>query len=230
MKVKILSMTFESTNSSNENTDWIRGFFAAKFNEYILLHHHFFDKLVYRYPLVQYKLIDGRPFVIGINEGVDVLKEIFDKYDTITLNNTNYEIIEKSMFIKNQEFGLTNGIYFYEFITPWIALNQKNYETYLFNESNEIRAKLLRNVLTGNIISMSKALGYTVPDKIRCDIDLMSRELKFKKRNFISFSGGFMVNFYIPDYLGIGKSVSKGYGTVRKIETPSNQNQIYHRN
>ena len=34
----------------------------------------------------------------------------------------------------------------------------------------------------------------------------------------IAFSGRFKVNFYIPSYLGIGKSVSKGFGTIKRVD------------
>ncbi|MCD6152972.1 MAG: hypothetical protein J7J07_03575, partial [Syntrophobacterales bacterium] len=33
----------------------------------------------------------------------------------------------------------------------------------------------------------------------------------------LGFLGAFSVNFEIPDYWGIGKSVSRGFGTVRTI-------------
>jgi hypothetical protein len=34
----------------------------------------------------------------------------------------------------------------------------------------------------------------------------------------LDFSDTFSVNFEIPDYWGIGKSVSRGFGTVKKVE------------
>ena len=33
----------------------------------------------------------------------------------------------------------------------------------------------------------------------------------------LDFLGTFSVNFEIPDYWGIGKSVSKGFGTIKRI-------------
>lgn len=217
MKLKILEMTFESTQEFTEDVSCIRGFFATKFNDLILLHNHNTDKFVYEYPLVQYKSIEGKPLLIGINEGTEILKEIFDKFDKITLNHKDYEIIERTMKIKNQEFGLTKEFYFYEFVTPWLALSQKNNEKYLLTQNNDGKSILLRKILTGNLLSMSKTFGYTVPREIKCDIDLVPTKSRYKDNNLTSFCGGFIVNFFIPDYLGIGKSVSKGYGTVRKI-------------
>jgi hypothetical protein len=34
----------------------------------------------------------------------------------------------------------------------------------------------------------------------------------------IGFLGNFSVNFEIPDYWGIGKSVSRGFGTIKRVK------------
>ena len=34
----------------------------------------------------------------------------------------------------------------------------------------------------------------------------------------LGFLGTFSVNFEIPDYWGIGKSVSRGFGTVKRLK------------
>jgi hypothetical protein len=34
----------------------------------------------------------------------------------------------------------------------------------------------------------------------------------------LGFLGNFSVNFEIPDYWGIGKSVSSGFGTIKRVE------------
>jgi hypothetical protein len=217
MILKILEMTFRSTEELQRNTPAMRGFFATKFNDYIELHNHNTDKFVYRYPLVQYKFVKGDPLLIGINEGTVILREIFDKFETININGRDYEIIERSMKIRNEEFGLSNKIYFYEFMHPWFALSAKNLDKFKLAENNEERAEILRSILKGNLISMSKSLGYTVPGQIKCDIDLLPTKSRFKDMGITSFDGGFMANFCIPDHLGIGKSVSKGFGTVRKV-------------
>ncbi len=59
------------------------------------LHQHTTDKLIYRYPLIQYKMINGNPLVLGINEGAEVLKEIYDKFDEIKLGESSYTIMER---------------------------------------------------------------------------------------------------------------------------------------
>lgn len=217
MKLKTLEMSFKGAGEFKGDANQIRGFFASKFNEYDHLHNHNTDRFYYRYPLVQYKVIDKNPFIVGVNEGAETLKNLFDTFDTITLSNGDFEITEQSLKLKKQTFGLSKSIYFYEFLAPWIALNKENKEKFLETKNPEDQKEILRKTLAGNLLSMSKTLGYTVPDTIKCDVDVELRHSKYKNIDFISFSGGFMANFLIPDFLGIGKGVSKGFGTVRKI-------------
>ena len=136
----------------------LRGFFATSFNEHALLHQHVTDKLVYKYPLIQYKMLEGSPLVLGINEGAEVLKEIYDKFDEIKLGENTYSIMERGVTLKSEEFGCCEEINSYRFATPWIALSQENYPKYL-NASREERKDLLRRILVGNILSASKGLG-----------------------------------------------------------------------
>ena len=66
---------------------------------------------------------------------------------------------------------------------------------------------------------MSKSLGYTVPEPIEANIgNLREVQTSLKGTPMLGFLGTFSVNFEIPDYWGIGKSVSRGFGTVVKLK------------
>ena len=217
MILKTFTLTLTSTRPIHGSATQLRGFFATKFNEYTLLHQHNADKVIYRYPLVQYKMINKTPTVIGINEGAEVLKEIYDKYDEINLNGNIYEIVERGITVKEQEFGMSDKLLSYRFITPWLALNQENYERYLKLDRVKQNEMLRRN-LVGNMLSASKGVGYVVPDTIRLEIGKSQNMMcKVKRVQFVGFICEFMVNFEIPQYIGLGKSVSRGYGAVEKI-------------
>lgn len=214
MNLKTFTLTLASNRHIEGTSTQLRGFFATKFNEYTLLHQHNADKFIYRYPLVQYKMINSTPMVIGINNGAEVLKQIYDKYDEIKLGDEVYEIVERGICVKNQEFGLSEKIHSYEFATPWLALNQENYMKYYGLKDGGERIEFLRKTLTGNLLSMSKSLDYQVPDKIKCDAQVNIRKRRLKDVNVMTFIGGFQANFIIPDHLGLGKSVSRGFGAV----------------
>ncbi|MCK9566818.1 MAG: hypothetical protein M0Q43_12315 [Methanothrix sp.] len=141
MILKILRLTLHSDAPMRGDAAKIRGFFATSFNEHALLHQHVTDKLIYKYPLIQYKMLDGNPMVLGINEGADVLKEIYDKFDEIKLGESKYSIMERGITLKSEQFGCSEEIHSYSFATPWRALSQDNYPKYL-NANREERKDL----------------------------------------------------------------------------------------
>lgn len=97
-----------------------------------------------------------------------------------------------------------------------MGLNSTNYRIYC--EVNDIeKSNLLENILIGNIISLSKGLNYTVTNNLHVDITFQPKLVNYKNQKMICFIGKFQTNFLIPDYLGLGKSVAKGYGCVYGI-------------
>jgi len=119
---------------------------------------------------------------------------------------------------KIEYFGATSSHISYSFLTPWLALNEKNYAKYLKLKIWKEKKEFLAKILIGNIISMSKSLDYTVAAPIKADMQNI-REVKtsLKGLPMIGFLGNFSVNFEIPDYFGLGKSVSRGFGTIEKL-------------
>ncbi len=216
IKIKTLTLTLGSDSKIKGDAAKLRGFFATKFNEYQLLHQHDAGRFIYKYPLVQYKMVNGAPMVLGINEGVDVLKEIYDKYDSIRLGEIEYQIFERQISVREQEFGLSDKFHLYKFLTPWIALNQENHKKYRGLGPEEQKG-LLQRTFIGNILSMSKGLDYRVPEKIKADVRVRKVVRRLKDTPVDAFYGTFTTNFLIPDYLGIGKSVSRGFGTVKTV-------------
>jgi hypothetical protein len=216
MILKILRLTLHSDAPMHGDAAKLRGFFATSFNEYALLHQHMTDKLIYRYPLIQYKMLDDGP--LGINEGAEILKEIYDKFDEIKLGDSNYTIMERGVTVKSEEFGCTETILSYRFAMPWLALSQENYAQYM-GASLEDRKDLLRRILVGNLLSASKGLGYVAKEHIRLELGRMQDEICLLKGTKVTgFRGEFITCFAIPDLMGLGKSVSRGYGAVTRLK------------
>ncbi len=226
--MKSLIFNFTCDESVKGTADKLRGFFADKFGEFTLIHQHLNNnKLLYKVPLIQYKIFDGKPFVLGINEGADVLQKIHDDIEYLKIGRSEYQIKEKNIVLKTDYFGYADNHLPYSFLTPWLALNEKNYEKYNRLGSWTKKKELLEKILIGNIISMSKSLGYTVPSPIKANIDKLKEvKTKLKSTPMLGFLGTFSVNFEIPDYWGIGKSVSRGFGTIIKADKQKTENQI----
>ncbi len=142
------------------------------------------------------------------------MKEIYDQYDHIRLGDHTYEIVERGVVLQKEDFGISDKILSYRFVTPWLALNQKNYGRYMKSDRVDQRDQL-RRTLTGNILSMAKGLDYVVASQIRLDIGrTRHRSCTVKGVDMLGIMCEFMANFSIPNYLGLGKSVSRGFWAV----------------
>jgi len=217
MKVKTMLLKMESDQPIKEDASKLRGFFARKFDSYLLLHNHLGNnKFLYQYPRIQYKAIDQVKVILGLAEGVDVLQSIYNQYDKITLDGNSYQIFTKEIILKEEDFGISTNNLKYKFLTPWFALNEENYRRYK-NYNYSERADQLKSILIRNIMAIAKTFQYFVESKIMVNTNLKETSIKFKGKDIIGFLGTFQVNFNLPDYIGLGKSVSRGFGTIKKI-------------
>lgn len=215
MNLEVCTVKYSELRLKNRDAEKIRGYIGNRYIDNNLLHNHDDNKFIYRYPLVQYKVIDNIPTIIGINEAANIVAKIGLFEDELIIRDVSYDINKKEINKENFEFGCTDDYIEYEFVTPWIAINQKNRAEYQYG--NEIKKEeILKKILIGNIISMSKGLGYTVSKQLICWINVEEKRVKLKGITHVGFVGKFKVNFKIPDYLGLGKSVSRGFGTIKK--------------
>ena len=221
MKLRSYQLIIKTDKPLNTNTVSLRGFIGRQFSHLQLLHNHANDNLlIYTFPRVLYQIINGDALIIGIDEGIDSVKLIQSALSQLSLSGVTYDILEKSGVECEIDFGLMRTPGSYSFLNPWLALNEENYQKYQMLGTWAKKKDLLEKILIGNIISMSKSLGYTVPAPIEANIHhLKEVKTSLKGTPMLGFLGTFSVNFEIPDYWGIGKSVSRGFGTVIKVKS-----------
>lgn len=193
----------------------LRGFFGDYFKLYSpLLHNHYEDgTLRYQYPLVQYKVIDKIPTLVALNEGAEILSSLFLKMDQIRLDERTYSISSKNIEQRKIPAGISESLYEYRFETLWMALNQQNYKEYV-NLNPEEKTDKLNQVLRNNILSFYKGAGIWLKEKVMTKGKFSEKETKFKDKKMLAFSGSFVSNAELPGWIGLGKSVSRGFGTI----------------
>jgi hypothetical protein len=182
-----------------------------------LLHNHFEDGTnKYAYPLVQYKVINNIPCLVGLLDGAKLLIELFLKIKHIEIDGVGYIVNSKNISTKILEIGSFTKLTEYNFETLWIALNQKNHKLYLEIKNNDDKNEFLNKQLQNNILSFYKGIGFVATERIMVAGKYSEKSTQFKNKQMLAFSGSFTTNATIPDFVGLGKSVSRGFGTVSK--------------
>jgi hypothetical protein len=194
----------------------LRSYITSLFHGEELLHNQETEtgKSQARYPLIQYKVIHGNGLVLGIGEdAVDALHEISRSVRELRMQGKVIRLSRRCLDIIGERFGLAEQKYDYHWLTPWLALNQENSARYQAAATDEEREDLLSRCLIGNMMSASKYLDYTVPDKITMKLSAcQAQQVTVKGETLIGFTGNFQTNFVLPDLIGLGKSCSLGFG------------------
>lgn len=218
--IRVSKLIFDNVNLTKAQTHKLRGYIGSKYKEYDLVHNHDLStgKEIYRYPLFQFKVIEKKPYIIALGEETTaIFKKMFIDVREINIEGRKIPVYEKQLISDICKFGYAGEFITYRFINPWIALNQDNYKKYKLAESEQQKLEILQRCLVGNIISVCKGLGYSVENKLKCEIKLKSTIVNLKGNEVMGFTGFFKVNFCLPDLIGLGKSVSRGYGTIETV-------------
>ena len=103
-------------------------------------------------------------------------------------------------------------------LRKWLPLSSDNYRTYQSLEGIVEQCSFLQNILIGNILSFCKGVGITIAQEIKCVITqiMETRTYTYKGVKMQGFDVEFKTNVSLPDYIGLGKGVSLGFGTVMR--------------
>jgi hypothetical protein len=191
----------------------LRGFIGYLFTNIPEFHHH--SEKSYHYPMVQYKNIRGHPSIIGLNEFAQIVYEKISQLEYIMTSNEKLRV--SNIQLKTLRHEITSGSFVYYFISPWIALNEENYIKWKLSIRNN-RKEMLEKILLGNILSMLKGLGIFVNYRVIVQLlGFKTRQVTAHNNKFVGIDAHFTCNLDLPEYIGLGKSVSKGYGTLEHI-------------
>lgn len=219
MEIKKVVISFPDVKLNQRDAHKLRGYIGNVFKEHsTLLHNHFDDgQLRYNYPLVQFKVINKNPYIIALAEGCDVLIDLFMKIKELRIDEIVIEIYSKNISCDKEIIKMSERMVDYEFITGWFALNQDNFNEFIKIKKQAQQTDLLKKILTSNILSFNKSLRNWIENKIYVSIDVKKTKTKFKEKEMFIFNGKFSANIILPDYIGLGKSVSRGFGTIKKV-------------
>lgn len=217
-QLQLCRIKFPEIKLQTRDAHKLRGYFGNIFKEHSpILHNHYEDgRFRYKYPSIQYKVIQNIPMLVGIGEGAELLPKLFLKIKELDISGKKYPISSKNIELKNEETGYSNQLYEYSFATLWMALNQKNYPKYQNLKGSAEKEAMLNTILTGHILSFFRNMGIelTYNERLMAKVDLQEKSTLFKENKMVAFTGSFIVNASLPSEIGLGKSVSGGFGTI----------------
>jgi Cas6b C-terminal domain/Cas6b N-terminal domain len=194
---------------------WLRGALASQVGR-SEFHNHTGHKLVYQHPLIRYDVCKNQALVLGMAHGAFLLRNL-PAFDSLRLGPATHQVLKARIEASRVEIGPSDEPIIYRFDSPFLALNQQNHQTWMQSDTFA-RRRLLERIVIGNLLSLSKAIGLDVAEKLHADVDLSPegwQELK-PGVELLGFRGVIQVNFRLPDGWGIGKSSARGFGTLRR--------------
>ena len=193
----------------------------------IMYHNHCGDSLVYRYPLIQYKRLRQCAAIVAVDSGADVIGQFLSSAVTsLKIGEREEEFSIADIKANRILVQVWDGEFEYR-LTKWLPLNSRNFAEYVKLDSLSDKVAFLERILTGNILSFAKGIGVTLTSPLMCRIVSLGRQslLTYKGVKMMAFDLEFKSNVSIPDYVGLGKGVSLGFGVVSRKHSSESQKE-----
>jgi hypothetical protein len=229
-----------------EDAELVRGFFGQRHADDDRFHNHGVGlSTLSRYPMVQYRVLDGQIMILAVGSAGQALMRAMEKIETLTLTPLDGEPRECRVTSSSIEESigvveLLDEPVVYRFMTPWWPMNPKRYAEYRDCNSRHGRVLLLNRLLRRQIMIMACDLAPAGDQaeiegwegKMESGISLRRTPISFSrvfdgrnedsksKRHFVmeGFSGKFEINVRLPPLIAVGKGVSRGFGVVMPSE------------
>lgn len=221
-QIKTFYVRFESDLGKGKVAAFRGAMIEKVGRENMLFHNHKSDtELYYNYPLIQYKSIKNKPALFCIGQGVEAIQRFFlQKTWQVNVNGEKLDLQVEEMQLKPFVPELSSKPFKYQ-LNRWLGLNSENVEKYNALNSLTERIAFLERMIIGNCLAFAKGIGWTVEGNIEVKINDITRSYteKYKGVEFKAFDLQFTTNLRLPQYIGIGKSASHGFGIIQAYKT-----------
>lgn len=216
--MKIISIQPQNLgiNSPQEWRSWLND--LTEWQHDLLHNHRPEGGEIYRYPLVQY---NPKGFK-GINEGATLLMKLLPYIEAQT---------ELAVSTQKHEIEVLPTPTAYE-LKRWQPFNSENYKQWNATKHLADCVAMLENILVANVLGFCRAVGYEVPNRVLA-IRLIENidDLGFQRFNTLNanlhrrtFTIRFECNLSLPMGVGLGRGMSKGFGTVQQLPVFARKN------
>lgn len=196
----------------------VRRYFAQNFPHDCFHNHAPSGGSKYRGAPVQFKVINEEVYLLGLGEGAAFMKAFqWPLSISIPIGRTGQAADLEFQGARDYEAQFTEGpSHIYRTLSPYLALNQEAYGAFL-SKSEEVRRTFIEKRISDHILTAAKWCGVWVTHRIESSLIQMRLHPSVRVKEDLTFVGldvMFETNTAIPDYMGIGRFVSRGFGTV----------------
>jgi hypothetical protein len=193
----------------------LRGALASRFPDDPLFHQHDGDRVVYRYPLVQYRWDREGPIIIGFGAAARSLAAIAWPGMELRLGERSQTVRDAVCVFRRHEIRPSLRLLRYQFLTAWLPFSQDNYRRYQTMTGAAQVAERDRLAVAGLLMAL-RGVGVEYPGRLYAAFELQGAEpCRYKDVDLLGFRGRLLANVDLPEGFAIGRAVSHGYGWLR---------------
>jgi len=216
MILRMYTLSLEPVCPLRFSVHELRMFLNKKLLEYTSLQKENTSGYIYRYPVLQCKAVKDDLIVMGISQGADCLSELSRDRMVLATGESSCRITARDKEIRSEMFGSTTTTSTYEFLTPWVALNQQHAKKFYDLIGKPQRDAFMRELLATQLQTLAKSSDCGIDVPLLCEVKVRFERERVDRENVMVFHGKVRTNLRIPDFLGIGRLVSQGYGTIKQ--------------
>lgn len=219
-KIPIFVVHFGNEISPHEIQQFRGAVISSLKEKNILFHNHTENGVAYHYPRIQYKRIHKKAAIVCVKEGIKAISELFYAGDyNYKIGERAVEMVIESINTYNVDIDFCDEPNRYRLVN-WLPLNSENYKEFQKIDGLSQRITFLEGKLIGNLLAFFTEMGFRADKPINLQItDVIGQRLaNYKGVKLMAFDIEFKVNLTLPQYIGIGKSASVGYGILSRIK------------
>jgi len=178
----------------------------------------------YLYPRVQVKILNEQIYIVGIKEGAESVLETTKDLESLNFGNITFNIVDIDIEENINQFQHVDKLLRYKFISPWVALSKTTQNRFKFLK-NKDRIAFLNRLLGQNIVFLAREMEIDLNEKVYTKLRLNSLLAKpVDEDSWGAFFGEFQTNFILPNYIGVGNGITRGYGAIHGLYNPEEIN------
>ncbi|MCB0630732.1 MAG: CRISPR-associated endonuclease Cas6 [Saprospiraceae bacterium] len=218
MNLSILAATFDLPLESRDIPRWRSAWAEMAGFEHDRFHNHKpgDEGVIYRYPLVQYRVRRGRAAIMALDQAtMDVQQALTAKAWEITWDYQPLEIGLEDLRLETYELHLDRQSHEYR-LRSYLPFNDRNFDRWNKAPNLIARIRLLESLIAGHLLNFATGVGWKIPG--RFDVELLHLDRAYTRPlheiQRPAFDLVFKTNLFVPAGIGLGKGVSHGYGLL----------------